>query len=88
MEIWRAGLGIVSLHCFQSVIPSEAYTREASMMDAIGMDNLTNMKRGNYYGDAKNWSERRKCELGTVLLRRACAIFLAEGERQITPADL
>jgi ankyrin repeat and LEM domain-containing protein 1 len=88
IEIWRSGQGIVSLHCFQSVIPSEAYTREAAMIDAIGLHNLTNMKRGNYYGEAKEWADKRKRQLGTILLRRACAIFLAEGERQITPADI
>lgn len=36
LAIWASGLGVVSLHCFQSVIPVEAYTREASMVDAIG----------------------------------------------------
>ncbi len=81
-------MGVVSIHCFQSVIPSEAYTREAAMIEAIGLANLTNMKRGNFYGEAKDWSQKRKCQLGTILLRKACAIFLAEGERQITPADI
>jgi hypothetical protein len=50
--------------------------------------NLTNVKKGNYYGETKSWTFKKKCELGTILLRRACAIFLAEGERQITPNDL
>ena len=36
MDIWSDELGVVSLHCFQSVIPVEAYTREACMVDAIG----------------------------------------------------
>ena len=88
IQIWNDKQGIVSLHCFQSVIPSEAYTREAAMIDAIGLDKLTNMKRGNYYGEAKEWDVRKKRQLGTVLLRRECAIFLAEGERQITPNDI
>lgn len=87
-EIWNDSHGVVSLHCFQSVIPSEAYTREASMIDAIGLEQLTNMKKGNYYGEAKDWTPKRKRQLGVILLRRACAIFLAEGERQISPIDL
>lgn len=37
LDIWKEGLGVVSLHCFQSVIPVEAYTREACMVDAMGM---------------------------------------------------
>ena len=52
------------------------------------MHNLTNMKKGNYYGEAKEWEPRKKRQLGTVLLRKACAIFIAEGERQITPVDI
>ena len=52
------------------------------------MKHLTNMKKGNYYGEAKQWSIEKKRQLGVILLRRACSIFLAEGERQITPTDL
>ena len=88
IDIWNAGQGVVSLHCFQSVIPSEAYTREAAMIDAIGIEKLTNVKKGNYYGEAQTWDMRRKRQLGTILLRRASEIFLAEGERQISPADI
>ena len=36
IDIWEENYGVVSLHCFHSVIPSEAYTREAAMLDAIG----------------------------------------------------
>ena len=36
LDIWQAGKGVVSLHIFQNVIPVEAYTREAAMVDAIG----------------------------------------------------
>ena len=36
VSVWNDKLGVVSLHCFQSVIPSEAYTREAAMIDALG----------------------------------------------------
>ncbi|CAG0893422.1 unnamed protein product [Darwinula stevensoni] len=35
-EIWTSGFGVVILHIFLSVIPVEAYTREAVMIDAIG----------------------------------------------------
>ena len=36
LEIWESGLGVVSIHVFQSVIPVEAYTREACMISALG----------------------------------------------------
>ncbi|XP_078280008.1 uncharacterized protein LOC144607202 [Rhinoraja longicauda] len=88
VEIWGTGCGVISLHCFQGVIPAEAYTREACMVDALGLEMLTNRKRGDYYGVATTWSQRRRRQLGALMLRRAMDIFLAEGERQLRPADV
>nr|XP_034975259.1 ankyrin repeat and LEM domain-containing protein 1 [Zootoca vivipara] len=88
LEIWASRQGVISMHCFQNVIPVEAYTREACMVDAIGLKMLTNQKKGNYYGIVKDWPMKRKRSLGTYLLHRAMQIFLAEGERQLRPADI
>ena len=88
MNIWNDDCGVVSLHLFQNVIPTESYTREAAMIDSIGLTHLTNMKKGNYYGETVGWSLEMKRSLGTCLLRRACDIFIAEGERQIKPVDI
>jgi len=88
IQIWNDQKGVVSLHCFQSVIPCEAYTREAAMIDALGIDKLTNKNKGCYYGESKKWDVAMKRHLGTILLKKAFRIFLAEGERQITPNDI
>uniref|UniRef100_A0ACB8F2M2 Uncharacterized protein n=1 Tax=Sphaerodactylus townsendi TaxID=933632 RepID=A0ACB8F2M2_9SAUR len=88
LEIWASGEGVISMHCFQNVIPVEAYTREASMVDAIGLKMLTNQKRGDYYGVVAGWPMKRRRCLGIYLLHRAMQIFLAEGERQLRPADI
>ncbi|KAF7656201.1 hypothetical protein LDENG_00045140, partial [Lucifuga dentata] len=88
LQVWKAEQGVISLHCFQNVIPVEAYTREACMVEAIGLKMLTNQKRGDYYGVVSNWQTKRKRELGVHLLFRAMQIFLAEGERQLRPADI
>ncbi|MCI4391744.1 hypothetical protein PGIGA_G00137890 [Pangasianodon gigas] len=88
LQVWNCGHGVVSLHCFQNVIPVEAYTREACMVDAIGLKMLTNQKRGDYYGMVSTWAAKRQRELGAHLLYRAMQIFLAEGERQLRPADI
>ncbi|XP_059575536.1 ankyrin repeat and LEM domain-containing protein 1 isoform X2 [Alligator mississippiensis] len=88
LDIWAGGQGVVSVHCFQNVIPVEAYTREACMVDALGLAMLTNQKRGNCYGVAAGWPPRRRRRLGVHLLHRALQIFLAEGERQLRPADI
>ncbi|XP_028260566.1 uncharacterized protein LOC114435159 [Parambassis ranga] len=88
LQVWKAEQGVISLHCFQNVIPVEAYTREACMVEAIGLKMLTNKKRGDFYGVVSNWQLRRKREFGIHLLYRAMQIFLAEGERQLRPADI
>ncbi|XP_012728043.2 ankyrin repeat and LEM domain-containing protein 1 [Fundulus heteroclitus] len=88
LQVWAAEQGVISLHCFQNVIPVEAYTREACMVEAIGLKMLTNQKRGDFYGVVSTWELKRKRELGINLLYRAMQIFLAEGERQLRPADI
>ncbi|XP_038571570.1 ankyrin repeat and LEM domain-containing protein 1 [Micropterus salmoides] len=88
LQVWNAEQGVISLHCFQNVIPVEAYTREACMVEAIGLKMLTNQKRGDFYGVVSNWQVKRKRELGIHMLYRAMQIFLAEGERQLRPADI
>ncbi|XP_076007498.1 uncharacterized protein LOC143001659 [Genypterus blacodes] len=88
LQVWSAEQGVISLHCFQNVIPVEAYTREACMVEAMGLKVLTNQKRGDYYGVVSTWQAKRKRELGVHLLYRAMQIFLAEGERQLRPADI
>ncbi|XP_060799421.1 uncharacterized protein LOC132901027 [Neoarius graeffei] len=88
LQVWNCGHGVISLHCFQNVIPVEAYTREACMVDAISLKMLTNQKRGDYYGMVSTWPAKRQRELGIHLLYRSMQIFLAEGERQLRPADI
>ena len=49
LDIWAGGMGVVSLHCFQNVIPVEAYTREACMMDAIGKRGSVEHQKGSKF---------------------------------------
>nr|CAI5845114.1 unnamed protein product [Callosobruchus analis] len=88
LDIWRDGLGVVCLHVFQNTIPVEAYTREAAMISALKLDNLTNMKAGEFYGTASTWTQKQKRLLGVFLLYKAKDIFLSEGERQLYPQDI
>ncbi|KAK1152539.1 hypothetical protein AOXY_G31229 [Acipenser oxyrinchus oxyrinchus] len=88
LQVWAAGQGVISLHCFQNVIPVEAYTREACMVDAIGLKMLTNQKKGDYYGVVATWPMKRRRLMGVHLLHSAMHIFLAEGERQLRPTDI
>ncbi|XP_046661888.1 uncharacterized protein LOC124355029 isoform X2 [Homalodisca vitripennis] len=88
LDIWQAGLGVVCLHVFHNIIPVEALTREAAMISALTLPQLTNEKAGEFYGSAGCWNLRLKRRLGCVLLHRAFKVFLAEGERQLRPADI
>ncbi|XP_017757959.1 PREDICTED: ankyrin repeat domain-containing protein 20A4-like [Eufriesea mexicana] len=88
LNIWNGGYGIVCLHVFQNSIAVEAYTREAAMIDALGIQKLKNYKNGDYYGIAATWNNEEKCNFGRYLLHQAMQIFLYEGERQILPQNL
>ncbi|XP_052555852.1 ankyrin repeat and LEM domain-containing protein 1, partial [Tympanuchus pallidicinctus] len=88
LEIWASGMGVISLHCFQSSVPAEAYTREGCLLEALGLRAVTNQRKGKCYGVAASWSPARRRRLGVHMLHRAMRIFLAEGERQLRPADI
>ncbi|XP_053684430.1 uncharacterized protein LOC128734323 [Sabethes cyaneus] len=88
IDIWRSQQGVICLHVFHSIMPAEAYTREAAIIDAFGIQNLTNLKRGDYYGKTLSWPMKRRKQLGILLLYKAMLIFLAEGETQLLPSDL
>lgn len=88
LEIWASGMGVISLHCFQSSVPAEAYTREGCLLEALGLRAVTNQRKGNCYGVAASWSPARRRRLGVHMLHRAMSIFLAEGERQLRPSDI
>ncbi|KAF1498224.1 Ankyrin repeat and LEM domain-containing protein 1, partial [Megadyptes antipodes antipodes] len=88
LEIWASGQGVVSVHCFQSTVPAEAYTRESCLVEALGLQTITNQRKGNCYGTAASWPAERRRRLGVHMLHRAMRIFLAEGERQLRPADI
>lgn len=88
LNIWGNGYGVVCLHVFHNIVPTEAYTREAAIIDALSLQHLTNCKRGDYYGPAKSWSMKEKKYLGIALLFKAMHIYLAEGESQLSPGDL
>lgn len=88
LDIWSSNGGVICLHVFQNIIPVEAYTREAAMINALKLENITNARVGDFYGIAATWTERQKRMLGVYLLHKAMNIFLLEGERQLFPHDI
>lgn len=88
LEIWNEGLGVVCLQAFHNVISAEAFTREAAMIDAIGLGRLKNEKCGKYYGVVASWNVKMKRRLGSYLLYRAMRMFIANNETQLKPTDI
>ncbi|XP_049816465.1 uncharacterized protein LOC126263415 [Schistocerca nitens] len=88
LDIWSEGFGVVCLHVFQNVIPVEAHTREAAMIEAMGLKALKNVRHSEYYGTAATWNSKQRRKLGVYLLYRALLVFLSEGERQLGPENL
>jgi hypothetical protein len=86
--IWEAGRGVVSIHCFHNISDEEAHSREACMIDAVGVGNLTNQKRGIFYNVSKKWSPSERRKFGVYLLYKAMKVYMAEGERELSPQDL
>ncbi len=54
----------------------------------VGLDRLTNVQPGQFYGPASTWSAKKRRLLGVHLITKAFKILLADGERQIRPMDL
>lgn len=88
LDIWSTEKGVICQQVFRNIIPTEAYTREAAIIDAIGLANLTNIKTGDYYGSVKAWRLRDRKQLGVSLLYNALHVMLADGESQLRPDDL
>ncbi|KAL5238363.1 hypothetical protein ACI65C_005773 [Semiaphis heraclei] len=88
LSLWKEKLGVVCVQAFHHLVIKEAHIREAAMIDAIGLDKLTNEKRGTYYDNTIRWLNSDRCKLGCHLLYRAMLVFLADGERQLRPIDL
>lgn len=53
-----------------------------------GLENVRNLKRGEYYGDMVCKSPEQRRILGVYLLYRAMHVLLHEGERQLQPLDI
>lgn len=88
LDIWNDKCGVICLHIYQNTIPVEAYTREAAIISALDINNLSNIKTGDFYGLCATWNKKDKKKLGVYLLYKALQIFLHEGERQLNPEDI
>eukprot|EP00118_Oscarella_pearsei_P012477 m.92311 g.92311 ORF g.92311 m.92311 type:complete len:421 (+) comp36729_c0_seq1:163-1425(+) len=88
VAIWADERGVINLHVFQAALSDEAFTREACMIEAIGLQRLANIKRGHYYGLASQWSPGKRLDYGIFLLWRSFKIFEIERPAEIRRKDI
>jgi len=79
-DLWDGGRGPIIFCCIKGRADKETFNREAAMIDAIGVDNLTNKNEGQYQGMLKSIASRadgkEECKkLGRLLLHDAFETF-------------
>uniref|UniRef100_A0A8L8KC89 GIY-YIG domain-containing protein n=1 Tax=Heligmosomoides polygyrus TaxID=6339 RepID=A0A8L8KC89_HELPZ len=87
-SIWEHGRGVLCLQINHNVSDDEAFVREAALIEAIKLENLTNVKGGKWRGKSKAWTLPMKAEFGTYQLLRAMGVLKIEGIRPIFPQAL
>uniref|UniRef100_A0A0K0E454 ANK_REP_REGION domain-containing protein n=1 Tax=Strongyloides stercoralis TaxID=6248 RepID=A0A0K0E454_STRER len=87
-ELWKDGIGVISLQINQNVIEAEALSREAAIIEAININNLTNKKKGEYHGETSKWSVQEKELLGCICLKKAFHMFQIDEPRPIFKSDI
>ncbi|KRF79662.1 uncharacterized protein Dvir_GJ27031 [Drosophila virilis] len=89
VHLWKHQRGVLLLRAFKGISSNDAHTREAAMIDALGLNHLTNRRVGVYFGVARSkfTTEQRRL-LGVVLLYRLLLIYLKYDERELQPANI
>ncbi|XP_016972578.1 ankyrin repeat and LEM domain-containing protein 1 [Drosophila rhopaloa] len=86
VSIWRAKRGVLLLQTFRGISSQDAQTREASIIDALSMNHLTNRRLGVYCGQARSsLSNKERKYLGIALLYKLMGKFLATEESELYP---
>ena len=83
IDIWNSGLGVVSVPVFHNITSDEALARESFMIEAIKLQNVTNIQTGHKKGRLLELQTREKKILGSFLLYKAFLAFLVDGNTQI-----
>ncbi|XP_032591384.1 ankyrin repeat and LEM domain-containing protein 1 [Drosophila grimshawi] len=89
VHLWQQKRGVQLLRCFHGISSHDAHTREAAMIDALGMNHLTNRRVGIYFGVAhKKFTMQQRRLLGVVLLYRLLSLYLRHEERELQPESV
>lgn len=88
LKIWKSGMGVIIVSVFHHSSEREANVNEACMIDAIGLVELSNLKKGSYAGTiASGWSQKTKNQMGSLLLYKSFCTFVVSDSKQFYPHD-
>ncbi|CAI4221645.1 unnamed protein product [Auanema sp. JU1783] len=87
-SIWNSGRGVGLLEISHTISDDEAFVREAAFFEAIRLQNLTNIKGGEWKGRSRSWDNITKAEFGVYLLKQAYEILKTMGPRYVYPDSL
>lgn len=89
LEIWKTGLGVIVVSVFYHSSEPEANVNEAAMIDAIGLVELSNLKKGSYGGTiASSWSQKKKNQFGSFLLHKCYSAFVVGDHKSFSAKDI
>jgi len=89
LEIWKSGLGVKVVSLFHHSSEREANANEAAMIDAIGLCELSNIKKGSYGGTiATKWSQKTKNQFGSFLLHKSFCTFAVSDTKSFFAKDV
>lgn len=88
VHLWQRKRGVILLRGFNGISSNDAHTREAAMIDALGINHLTNRRVGVYFGVVRNKFTKEQCRLmGVLLLYRLLLAYLKNEECELRPEN-
>ena len=85
-NVWNKNGGIIVLSFFHDSSSFVAATREAIMLDFIGLQNLTNERRGSFY--IKEWDRNVLINMGKYCITKIMAYSIDQHVEPITKEDI
>ena len=82
LDSWRNGMGIHVFRGFECSTNEESLNREASIIECIGLDKLTNRNRGTFSGSITGWSKTKIHNYGMFILY---VLYLGNVYRNLEP---
>ncbi|KAI1717733.1 LEM domain-containing protein [Ditylenchus destructor] len=88
LDLWYRDVGVMSLPFLHNIHEDESLIREGSMIEAIGIENLTNERKTNLKRHGCTWTKKQIVEFGAMLLKKAHVIFKNERCRPVLKHEI